>query len=190
MATLFVLPIIAHACQSCEKSANTEGSLLSLESFAKCWRLPKVQYLFYHYFYKAIIGDTRWKSRMTKNKRLGTIIAEAYAHTTLRNHYFAWLFEYKGNHPESNLVTEYDNLMQGPLDNSEDQQGMPPTTLFCGDLDMVEVSVTREDFKMHLQGGGKMMDEEHKAAKEHAKSVTNNIRHCMMKTGWAVVMDP
>ena len=89
------------------------------------------------------------------------------------------LHGYKGNHPESNLVTEHDNLMQGPLDNSEDQQGMPPTTLFCGDLDMVEVSVTREDFKMNIQGGGKMMDEEHKAAKEHAKSITNNIRHCI-----------
>jgi hypothetical protein len=115
---------------------------------------------------------------MTKNKRLGTIIAKAYAHATLHNHYFAWLFEYKANHPESNLVTEYDNLMQGPLDNSEDQQGMLPTTLFCGNLDMV-VSVTREDFKMHLEGGSKMVDEEHKVAKEHAKHITNDINHCI-----------
>ncbi len=56
-----------------------EGILPSLESFANHWRLPKVQYLFYHYFYKAVISDARWKSRMTENKRLRTIIAYAYA---------------------------------------------------------------------------------------------------------------
>lgn len=129
--------------------------------------------------YKAVIGDTRCKSRMTKNKRLRTIIAEAYAHATLHNHYFVWLFKYKANHPESNLVTEYDNLTQGPLNDSKDQQGMLLTTLFCGDLDMVEVLVTREEIKMHLQGGSEMVDEEHKVAREHAESVTNDIRHCI-----------
>jgi hypothetical protein len=35
--------------------------LLALESFAKCLRLPKVNYLFYHYFYRAAIGDATWK---------------------------------------------------------------------------------------------------------------------------------
>jgi hypothetical protein len=102
----------------------------------------------------------------------------AYANAMLHNHNFVGLFEYKANHPESNLVTEYDNLMQGPLDNKRINKGMPPTTLFCGDLDMV-VLVTRKDFKMHLKGGNKMVDEEHKAAKEHAESITNAIRHCI-----------
>jgi hypothetical protein len=35
--------------------------LLALESFAEHWRLPKVNYLFYHYFYRAAIGDSTWK---------------------------------------------------------------------------------------------------------------------------------
>jgi hypothetical protein len=80
--------------------------LPALESFAKCWRLPKLNYLFYHYFYRAAVGDATWKYRLAENKRLGPVILEAYTHTRLCNQYFAWLYEYKADHPESELKTE------------------------------------------------------------------------------------
>jgi hypothetical protein len=82
--------------------------LLALESFAKWWKLPKVNYLFYHYFYKAAIGDATWKCRLVENKRLGPVILEAYTHMMLCNQYFAWLYEYKANHPKSELMMEYE----------------------------------------------------------------------------------
>jgi hypothetical protein len=86
--------LLTLACHSelCKECAYHGTALPSLESFAKQWRLPKVHFLFYHDFYMAFIGDARWKSRLVDGKRLGHIIAKAYAHTTtLHNHYFAWL---------------------------------------------------------------------------------------------------
>lgn len=124
---------------------------------------------------------------MLEKKRLGTIIAKAYAHAMLHKHYFAWLFDYKINHPGTTLMTmEYD-MVQGSTDDSENQRGMltptptPPTltltlTLFCSDLDMVQVSVMGDSFKLLLDAG-KMVNE-HKAANEHAEtSITEEIRH-------------
>lgn len=108
--------------------------LPALESFAQWWMLPKVNYLFYQYFYKAAVGDATWKSRLAENKRLGPVILEAYAHATLHNQYFAWLYEYKADHPDTTLMTEYDLV----------QDVRPETrSLFCGTLDLLEVSVPR-----------------------------------------------
>ena len=42
-----------------------------MESFAERWRLPKVNHLFYHYFFKAAIGDATWKYWLMESKRLG-----------------------------------------------------------------------------------------------------------------------
>jgi hypothetical protein len=61
--------------------------LPALESFAKWWRLPNVNHLFYHYFYKAAIGDATWKCRLAENKRLGPVILEVYIHAMLCNQY-------------------------------------------------------------------------------------------------------
>ncbi len=90
----------------CEECNCDRMVLPALESFAKCWRLPKLNYLFYHYFYRAAVGDATWKYRLAENKRLGPVILEAYTHTRLCNQYFAWLYEYKADHPESELKTE------------------------------------------------------------------------------------
>lgn len=187
----------------CDECHYRDMMLPSLESFAERWRLPKVYYLFYHYFLRAVIGDARWKSRMTEKKKLGTAVAEAYAHATLRNHYFAWLYEYKAGRPGNTLRTEYDAVLQAAVDGSdnEDHQGLLPTppSLFCGDLDMVEVSVptrpaqaassttaeeevqegddniaNRDDFKLLVEGPDP--PEELRAAMEDVEKITKEIR--------------
>ena len=56
---------------------------------------PRVYFLFYNYFLRAVIGEAKWKTRIKERKKLGQNIAEAYAHSLIENNYFAWLFEYK-----------------------------------------------------------------------------------------------
>jgi len=123
-------------CSEC----NEDGMLLpSIESFAKRWKLPKMYYLFYEYFFKPVIGDATWKRRMAENKRLGSIIAEAYTHGVIRNHFFAWLYEYKAKNPSNALRTEYDQVSPGSDQNEEQGQSLM-APLYSGDLDMIQVS--------------------------------------------------
>jgi hypothetical protein len=71
-------------------------------------KLPKVNFIFYEYFFKAVVGDSIWKQRFTENKRLGTNVSEAFAHVIIENNYFAWLYDYKNKNPGCTLLTEYD----------------------------------------------------------------------------------
>ena len=171
-------------CEECD----CDGTVLpALESFAKRWRLPKVNYLFYHYFYKAAVGDATWKCRLAENKRLGPVVLEAYAHSTLRNQYFAWLYEYKANHPNTALRTEYDVVQEEESISRADRLVAP--TLFCGNLDLLEVSVptsttandseeARDDFKLLLMEHGEE-SEEYKAAVEHEQNIAKEIKQCI-----------
>jgi len=73
----------------------------------------------------------------------------------LQNHYFAWLYEYKLNHPHTTLKTEYEHhqfnqlaqlanvALEGQADQQGQQQGMP-IELYCAGLDCLEVSVPDE----------------------------------------------
>jgi hypothetical protein len=163
----------------------------ALESFAKSWRLPKLNYLLYHYFYMAAVGDATWKCRLAENKRLGPIIPEAYTHAMLCNQYFAWLYKYKANHPESELKTEYDAVQD---EESESREEQPVAhALFCRNLDLLEVSVqtstitddsgeqeseddkARDDFKLllkeHEEGFHEYME-----AMEHDQNIAKEIK--------------
>jgi len=101
--------------------------------------------------YKPTIGGAVWNRREVENKRPGTMIAEAYAKAVLRNHYFAWVYEFKAQNPNANLKTEYElppvQVSQGTNDGNiveqpgDEEQGQAPIKLFCSDLDGVEVSV-------------------------------------------------
>jgi hypothetical protein len=51
-----LLALAGHS-ELCNECAFDGTVLPSLQIFAKWWRLPKVHFLFYHYFYKAVIGD-------------------------------------------------------------------------------------------------------------------------------------
>jgi len=93
---------------------NKNCLLPSIESFQKRHQNPKVYYIFYEYFYKAVMGEARWKESVHKeNARFGTNIAEAFTHALLENNYFAWLFDYKSRAPPTKpscLKTEYDTV--------------------------------------------------------------------------------
>jgi hypothetical protein len=48
----------AKMCSECE----IDGSILpSIKSFQMRLKLPKVNFIFYEYFFKAVVGDGNWK---------------------------------------------------------------------------------------------------------------------------------
>jgi hypothetical protein len=60
-------------------ACEEDGSILpSIESFQNRSLLPKVYYIFYEYFFKAIIGKGTWKQHFKGYKWFGTNILEAY----------------------------------------------------------------------------------------------------------------
>ena len=127
--------------------------------------LPKVYYVFYEYFFKAVVGEGTWKHRFAKGERLGTNVLEAYALAIIKNNYFAWLYDYKSNNPASTLQTEYDlaeehtsefdkeddeeeeEEPQGEADDEEEPQGEADDEkkTFCGDLDELEIANPQMD---------------------------------------------
>jgi hypothetical protein len=124
-------------CIDCE---DNNAILPSVESFQQRLKNPKVYYLFYEYFFKAVMGEARWKRNLQEEKRLGTTVGEAFTHALLENNYFAWLFDYKCKKPlmlggrTSTLTTEYEE----PPQNST-------KVLFCGDLTGVEIALPQRD---------------------------------------------
>lgn len=70
--------------------------MLSSESFESCIENPKAYYVFYQYFYKAAIGETKWKEYLGKSgDRIGNSNTEAFALLLLANNYKAWLHQEK-----------------------------------------------------------------------------------------------
>ncbi len=87
---------------------KTDGMVLpSLESFQSGMSLPKVMFIFYKCFFKAMVGGAAWKKRFEEDVRFGRNILEAYTQATLKNNYFVWVYEYMKENPGSTLKTEY-----------------------------------------------------------------------------------
>jgi hypothetical protein len=42
-----------------------------------------------------VVGDGIWKWCFAENKRLGTNVSECFAHVTIENNQFAWLYDKK-----------------------------------------------------------------------------------------------
>jgi hypothetical protein len=107
----------------------------------------------YDSFCKAIVGEGVWKERCNNDtRRLSTMITEAYTLAMVHNHYFAWLYEFKANNPNTSIKTVCDNQVLEPT-NKDDEQLIE---MFCGDLDFVEVSVpmqqqTNDDSSMDAE---------------------------------------
>lgn len=119
----------AEMCGECE----VDGRILpSLESFQMRLKQPLVNYVFYEYVFKPVVGEGAWNRRLNAS-RFGTNALEAYAHALLQNNYMAWVFDYRQRHPGSTLKTEYD------LAKSQQQQGSV-VRIFCGDLDGAEIA--------------------------------------------------
>jgi hypothetical protein len=74
------------------------------------------------------------------------IAAKAYANATLRNNYFAWLYEFKVKNLSTTLKMEYNQVVlqdgeEGQDTLQEQNQANTILQLFCGDMDMIEVSI-------------------------------------------------
>ena len=177
--------------EMCEECAQGGMVLPSIESFNERWALPKVHFTFYDYFFKAVIGEGTWKRRLKENKRLGTIVAEAYTHAVLTNNYFAWLYQYKAKNTTSPLTTEYDYVNQNSNEENEetdDEDGNPQLLLFCADLDFVEVSCHstsntdaggRRNFELVLNHDD--AEEKYKEAKEDAEATSNVVKRSILE---------
>ena len=65
--------------------------MLALECFEDRWNIPKAYHLFYDQFFKAAVGDRRWKKNIEEDESLGNANTEAFALMILKNNYHAWL---------------------------------------------------------------------------------------------------
>ena len=92
-------------CQTC---VDGKCVLLSLESIEKRLSNPKAYYIFYIFFYKAAVGEARWKECLEMEEgRIGNNNTEAFALLLFSNNFKAWLYEEKERHGDA-LMTEYD----------------------------------------------------------------------------------
>jgi hypothetical protein len=83
--------------------------LPSIESLGRRLKDPKAYFIFYMYFYTAVVGEADWKKCMTKKEgRIGSNTMEAFALLVLVNNYKAWLYVEKKAH-KTDLLTEYDS---------------------------------------------------------------------------------
>ena len=153
----------AEMCSECE----IDGSILpSIESFQMRLKLPKVNFIFYEYFFKAVVGDGIWKRCFAENKRLGTNVSEAFAHAIIENNYFAWLYDYKNKNPGCTLLTEYDLAEQENEDSNDDDD----KRIFCSDLDEIEIALPNDD------GGDYELVFNEGPTKEQAKAAAEEVR--------------
>ena len=82
--------------------------MVSLEGMQERFKLPKHYYVFYNIFYRAAVGDMKWREYAKQETgRIGNNNTEAFALLLLTNKYKAWLFEAKKQHGDS-LKTEYE----------------------------------------------------------------------------------
>ncbi len=129
--------------------------------------------------------------------RLGLVISEAYALASLENHYFSWLYQFKIEHPNNTLVTEYDQCDDQGGNNANTEQETE-IDLFCGALVLsnckISVPVTtttvntgnkeneqqeagRNDaFKILLLSGETADPTAHKAVRDHDQEISKGIK--------------
>jgi len=148
----------------CDDCADENAVLPSVESFQMRGKNPKVYYLFYEYFFRAVVTEVRWKKKFEGSGRFGTAWLEAFAHGLLENNYFAWLFQYKSKYNFKNLKTEYD------MDVDDDgKMTDKDARIFCGNLEDVEIVVPEVDGEAYTivvrDAGG----EEYEKAKDAAE---------------------
>ncbi len=115
----------------------------------------------------------------------------------IENHYFSWLYQYKIEHPNNALVTEYDQCDEQGGNDANNQQEKE-IDLFCGALVLsnceISVPVTttvntgneeneqepeegrNDNFKILLLSGNTADPAAHKAARDHAQEISKGIK--------------
>jgi hypothetical protein len=129
-------------------------------------KLPNVNFIFYEYFFKAVVGDGNQKQCFVENKRLGTNVSEAFAHAIIENNYFAWLYDYINKNPGCTLQTEYDLAKQ----ENEDSNDNDDKWIFCSDLDEIEIALPKDD------GGDYELVFDDSPTKTQAKAAAEEVR--------------
>jgi hypothetical protein len=151
--------------------------------------------VFYDYFLKSVIQESVWIDRVNTpssgtGARLAPVISKAYALALLENHYFSWLYQYKIEHPNNTLVTEYDQCDDQGVDDANTEQETE-IDLFCGALVLSNCKILvlmtttainnakkgneqqevgrNDDFKLLLLSGDTADPAAHKAARDHAQ---------------------
>jgi len=157
----------------CEDCQDVQSMLPSIESFQARLKLPKVNYVFYEYFFRAVMGEARWKQRLQEDKRLGTTNAEAFTHATIQNNYFSWLFQYKCSREGVGLKTEYEYKPPAQEHADENEENHEDKIkIFCGVLGDggVEILVPEkkgDDYRYLLEDSATR--EEYQAAMERTR---------------------
>lgn len=78
--------------------------MVAFECFEERWKFPKAYHLFYDQFFKAAVGERRWKHSLDKDKPFGNSNTEAFALMILKNNYHAWMAQ---AHAEFNFENQY-----------------------------------------------------------------------------------
>ena len=96
----------------CNLCIDSGAVFPSIEEFEMGVEIPSIYFIFYKYFFKACVGEVRWKKTCMDGgglitDPLGSVQAEAIAMLQLKNNYFAWLLEAKERFQDE-LVTDYD----------------------------------------------------------------------------------
>ena len=84
----------------------------SLEAFEKRLELPTVLLIFYDYFLKPCVGETKCREKILSEGategRLAFEQVEAFVMLQLKNNYFAWLMEAKLEDTGKVIISDYD----------------------------------------------------------------------------------
>jgi hypothetical protein len=95
-------------------------------------------FVFYTYFYSAVIGGTAWKTQVNdeETSHLGNTSSEAFGHILLLNNYKAWLHVAKVQEGWTDLKTEYD-----PQNEIADKQSLTDYLLGEWEFDISVIDV-------------------------------------------------
>jgi len=113
-------------CRLCEEN---NCYMLAFECFEERWKFPKAYHLFYDSFFKAAVGEKRWKESLAKDKPFGNSNTEAFAFMVLKNNYHAWLAQAKS---ELRFFSQYDLeiIERKPVDQrGEEEQDLPTESI-------------------------------------------------------------
>ncbi len=132
----------------CHVCVDRNCVMLSLESVERRLDDPKAHYVFYQFFYKAAVGEVRWKEFVEKSEgRIGNNTTEAFALLLFANNYKAWMYEEKRSYGNE-LLTEYDTLPSvGAVSTVDKLLVDQEIVLKTGAEEMVVRNTTSERFK-------------------------------------------
>ena len=102
------------------------------ECFEKRIQFPKAYKVFYHYFYKCVVGERNWADAIENKSEFGNFNTEAFTHMVLKNNYTAWTAAMMST--KEHLKTQYDVQAGG-------RKGEDSKTLF----DAIDLEVEYED---------------------------------------------